>query len=355
MGATLREMASRCRENKLKYDVLTIGSGARLLLLERGGRIFGPFFGDDAGIFWTNEAWHDAGTFRALLKNKEWNVGGDRMWIAPEIQFHIQDRNDPAHSERIPRPMDPGSYRIHAGAKSGTMEQTIRLRAYNLAQGNIALQLRKDIVPAANPLRKLPGAAELLGDVRYCGYLQEVTLNIRRGAEICAEAWNITQVEPPGDIWIPVTSTAAYVDYYDPIDDDYLRRTQDWVRLKATGERKYKVGLNAAQVQGYVVYQSESDGAPYLYIKCFFSNPSAEYAEEPAALPGRNGNSVHVYNDDGKLGGFTELECNLQPVGGVFKRRASRDVVCNWFFFGEPEKLDTIVKALTGKSARDIG
>jgi hypothetical protein len=113
MGITLDTMISRCRENRLYYRILDTGENARLLVLERGGRVFGPFFGAEGGLLWTNCAWGDAGAFHGLLAGGEWNVGGDRVWIAPEIQFHVRDRSDPDRSMRIPRATDPGAYRLH--------------------------------------------------------------------------------------------------------------------------------------------------------------------------------------------------------------------------------------------------
>ena len=350
MAVTLREMILRCRENKLKFAILDVGPEAKILTLERGGRVFGPFIGENGGIFWANSAWNSAEAFRVFLKKREWNTGGDRVWIAPEIQFHIQDRLDPAHTEHIPPSTDPGSYRLRTNGNGAVLSQGLRLKAYNLAQGRVSLGMEKTIRAAANPLRKRADAEELQNEVEYCGYLQEVALKVRRGVGISAEAWNVTQIEPPGDIWIPVTDTAEYIDFYNPIDHAYMQSSMDAVRLKATGNCRYKIGLKAAQVQGDILYFGEQDGRPYLYVKRFFSNPSAEYAEESAALPGKNGFSTYVYNDDGGIGGFSELECNLQPVGGKVRRLQSRDVICNWFFFGETGKLDKIMKALTGKS-----
>ncbi len=349
MGVTLQDMISRCHENKLKYAVITVGAEMKLLVLERGGRVFGPFSGESEGVFWANNIWNDDESFRTFLRKHEWNTGGDRMWIGPEIQFHIQDRQDVANSEQIPFSTDPGSYRLRMDCDKAVLRQKIRLKAYNIAQGTIALGIEKTIQSAANPLRKRTDAEKLLNGVEYCGYTQEVVLKIRHGGKVSAEAWNITQVDPPGDILIPVTDMAEYVDFYDPISDQYMQNDTDVTRLKATGDCRYKVGLKAAQVKGDILYFSEQDGNPYLYVKRFFSNPSAEHGEESATLPGENGLSTYVYNDDGRIGGFSELECNLQPIGGRNRRRKSSDIICNWFFFGEFERLKEIAATLTGK------
>jgi len=348
MNISLKEMEARCADNGLKYVVMQADPDARIMVLERGGRVFGPFFGDGDGILWASSAWRNPEEFRRLLADGEWNVGGDRVWIAPEVQFHIQDRTNPENSMRIPTAVDPGTYRMESLPDVCVLAQCMALRAYNLADGMAELHLQKSVRPVANPLRALSGCAELMGGVDYCGYSQELMLRSLKDNAISAEAWNITQIEPSGEILIPATQKAEYADYYEPVDAEHMQLSDQAVRLKASGERRYKVGLKAAHVKGELVYISEAGGIAYLYIKRFFNNPSAPYAEESASLPGVSGFSTHVYNDDGKIGGFAELECNLQPVSGSGERRSSTDTVCNWFFVGQLQQLKRVLLALTG-------
>ncbi len=355
MNISLKDMEARCAENGLKYAVMQAGANARILVLERGGRVFGPFFGDGDGVLWASSAWRDPDEFRRLLADGEWNVGGDRVWIAPEVQFHIQDRTDPENSMRITKAVDPGTYRMKTLPDVCILEQDMKLQAYNLARGTAELHLQKSIRPAANPLHALSGYAELMNGVDYCGYLQELMLRFLKDSAISAEAWNITQIEPPGEILIPVTQEAEYADYYEPVDTQHMQRSDQAVWLKASGKRRYKVGFKAAHVNGDIVYFGETGSTAYLYIKRFFNNPSAPYSEEPASLPGVSGFSTHVYNDDGNIGGFAELECNLQPVSGSGSRESSTDLVCNWFFKGPLQQLDKILLALTGRASDSTG
>ena len=348
MNISLKDMKERCAENGLRYAVMQAGPNECILVLERGGRVFGPFFGDGDGILWASSAWRYPDEFRRLLANGEWNMGGDRVWIAPEVQFHIQDRTNPENSMKIPTAVDPGTYRMESSPDVCVLAQCMALRAYNLADGMAELHLRKSIRPAANPLRALSGCAELMGGVDYCGYSQELMLRSLKDNAISAEAWNITQIEPPGEILIPATKRAEYADYYEPVDAQHMQRSDQAIRLKASGQRRYKVGFKATHVKGDLVYFGEAGGTAYLYIKRFFNNPSACYSEEPASWPGVSGFSTHVYNDDGKIGGFAELECNLQPVSGTGSRKTSTDLVCNWFFMGPLQRLNKIQSALTG-------
>jgi len=352
MKISLKDMEERCAENGLKYAVMQAGTDARILVLERGGRVFGPFFGDKPGILWASRAWQDGYAFRGLLAARDWNVGGDRVWIAPEVQFHIQDRTDPENTMVIPAAVDPGTYRMESLPDACVLTQDMVLQAYNLADGMAELRLQKCIRLATNPLCTLSNCKELMDGVDYSGYSQELMLRRLKNRFVSAEAWNITQIEPPGEILIPVTQKAEYVDYYEPVDAQHMQRSDQAIWLQASGERRYKVGFKAAQVRGDLLYYGETEGTAYLYIKRFFNNPSAPYAEEPASLFGSSGFSTHVYNDDGKIGGFAELECNLQPVSASGGWDSSTDTVLNWFFVGPCQKLNRILLALTGVDRR---
>ncbi len=84
---------ARLKEHGLPYGALALQNGVSILITQRGGWILGPFLSQDGeSIFWMNDAFADAAAFSTLLKTGEWNLGGDRVWIAPESQYHIRDR-----------------------------------------------------------------------------------------------------------------------------------------------------------------------------------------------------------------------------------------------------------------------
>ena len=91
------------------------------------------------------------------------------------------------------------------------------------------------------------------------------------------------------------------------------------------------------------------DGRAYLVVRGFHNNPSAPYVEEPAHLPGRSGHAMHVYNDNGMFGGFGEIECQGQAIGGALGRSSGTDQFLLWFYVGAPEKIDAILANLIGE------
>ena len=140
-----------------------------------------------------------------------------------------------------------------------------------------------------------------------------------------------------------------FTDYFQPVDENYQKINNNYIDLKISGDRQYKVGYNSAYLSGRLGYMNKIDGQKsYLIIRNFFNNPSSVYAEEPPEVYGKRGNSVHVYNDNGMFGGFGELECNGLTLGGETKRKSSRDAMVLWIYTGKEEKLIEIIRRLLG-------
>ena len=346
-----QQVVARLEENNLPFGELTLQNDVTIIVSRHGGRIFGPFLSKDSeSIFWTHDAFAKPDTFKEFLRSGNWNIGGDRMWIAPEIQYHVPDRNDFWGSVFWPEQVDPGTYSLEQ-PESGQwrLSQDMTLQAYNLASGQKELCLERLIRQVEDPLRNVTGYPDLVDGVLFAGYEQVVTLSERKRDDIVSEAWSLTQLNPGGVLVIPASPRVEYTDYYEPVDESLQTIHQDHVRLQITGNRQYKVGYKSAHVFGRLAYYNHlDDDQAYLIVRNFFNNPSVPYAEEPDHSPGCRGHSIHVYNDDGNAGGFGELECNLQTIGGDTGRSSSRDHLVLWLYVGAPDKVKEIGLHLLG-------
>lgn len=350
-----QQVIDRLEENGLVYGVLALQNGVSAIVSQHGGRVFGPFLTEDSeSVFWTNDAFASPEAFGEFLRSGNWNIGGDRMWIAPEIQYHVPDRDDFWGSVFWPEQVDPGTYTLQQPAPGQwLLSQDMTLQAYNLASGQKELHLERLIRPVEDPLRNVRAYAELLDGVQYSGYEQVVTLSEGKRDDIVSEAWSLTQLNPGGVLVIPASPRVEYTDYYEPVDDRLQTFHPGHVRLQITGDRQYKVGYKAAHVLGRLAYFNHIDDGPddrhaYLIVRNFFNNPSAAYAEEPDQKIGCRGHSIHVYNDDGNAGGFGELECNAQTIGGETGRSSSTDQLVLWLYVGAPDKVKEIGLHLLG-------
>jgi hypothetical protein len=352
----MRQVIASLRACEIPHAVMPLQNGVSVVLTQHGGRILGPFLtAESQSVSWMNPVLADAATLRAFVDAGEWNMGGDRVWIAPEIQYGVRDRTDFWNTLTLPPQMDPGNWSLSEMGSGWRLAQKLTLDAYNVGHGQKTLDVQRHIQLAADPLRSLRAHDELLTGVTYAGYAQTVVLSESRQDAIMSESWNLMQLNPGGELLIPATAGAEHSDYFEPIDAAHYALDAHGVRLRITGDRRYKVGYKAAHLFGRLGYANRGvDGRSYLLIRNFFNNPSMPYIEEPAAVVGCQGHSVHVYNDGGMFGGFGELECNGQTIGGGTGRTASTDTFVLWFYAGPGDQIRRIAGHLLGMEPRDM-
>ena len=350
---TFQQAIESLEKNRLSYATLTLQNNVNLIITQRGGRILGPFLSPNAeSIFWVNQAFATPAALDEFLSSSDWNLGGERIWIAPEIQYLVRDRSDFWGTVRVPEQMDPGQYDLdQPKLNQWRLSQAITLEAFNIASGQKELRLEKVINQIEDPLRQLSDYEALTDGLMFAGYEQVITLSENRSDDIVSEVWNLVQLNSGGRLLIPASPHVEYSDYFEPIDDDYQTIHANHVSLNITGDRRYKVGYKAAHVFGRLAYFNRFDeGRAYLIVRNFFNNPAAPYVEEPADWPGRRGQSVHVYNDGGDLGGFGELEVNGQTIGGDTGRSSSTDQFVLWLYIGAADKVKQLIPHLLGVS-----
>lgn len=332
------------------YGVLPLQGAARAVVTRRGGRVFGPFLSADAAsLNWVSAAFASGDALRTLIESGVWNLGGERLWIAPEFVYNSSDRFNFDASYNLSAAIDPASYTLERDGGAWTLAADMAIPAQSLpGGGEKRVAAARTVRPAANPLRALSRCAELTSGVTFAGYEHTVTLTDRDSGPLPAETWVLIQLNPGGQLIIPVTPAVEVLDYFGGLPDTARAVHGDHIRIDITGTQRFKAGYKAAGVHGRLAYFAPADPQPYLLVRAFFVNPSAPYVEEPPQEPGVTGQAVHIYNDDGHLGGFGEMECSGQAVGGATGRGASVDTFTLWAYTGPAEKLRAIARALLG-------
>jgi hypothetical protein len=334
------------------HGLLDLSDGYRLVVVGRGGHALGPFDASGASVLWLNPAaWESNQAYSQFVEEGQWNVGGERLWIAPEIRFTAQDRSDFWGKYILPADMDPGNYQLEANGQTVSLVGDAALPRFNPVEGDIRLHIERSYRPAPNPLRHLKTFAKLSDGVAYAGYSHDVTIDVRSPAdEAAVEAWTLAQLVPDGTLIIPATPGVEFEDYYEyePIDDKHLQITSGAALLAVTGRRRYKIGFRSPHLTGRVGFFKRCPGGQAeLIVRNFFNDPSSDYVEEPAHRVGCRGLSVHVYNDGGVFGGFGELECNGRTIGGETGASGS-DEFAFWFFTGAEAKVRRVSEVLLG-------
>ncbi len=352
-SGTIKQVRRRLDENRIAYRVMELTGNHSIVVTEYGGRILGPFRGDELSIMWLNQSFGDKDSFGQMLKGNG-PIGGERLWISPEIQFGVTDRKDFWNSLFVPKDVDPGNYRISSESQEINLEQSMELEAYNLASGHKTLNLKRSIKSSRNPLRHLSTYNEMAAKGVFFGYSQTITLEESKNDEIMSEAWTLAQVNPGGIVIVPTISCCETTNYFTAAPDGIINIQDQYLTAGITGTDQYKIGMISTNTIGRVGYISQLAENDYcLLVRCFFSNPTCSYADEAPDKVGRAGHSMHLYNDDGRFGGFGEIETMGQTIGGPGGNSSSTDTSEMWFFRGPLESLKYAGNHLLGSDAVD--
>jgi hypothetical protein len=350
---TYSDVIARLAEQRLRYAEMNAGSNLRLVVTKFGGRIFAfPREGED-GLFWINPAFADSKQFAAFASRREWNIGGDRVWIGPEIQFITQawaERPGEA-PHRIPWQMDPGDFTLNAldGDERETpicrLEQKVDLKAHTVAEGLARIQLERVIQPASDPL----AGAGLASGVFLGGYEQRIRMLALDSGTAPAEWWSVTNLHPAGDIYFAATPDVRVTDFIQSAPPELRLQGPGYVGGRITGDCGYKLGFSMPHLLGRYAYLAKhDDGTAHLFVRAFTSSPEGRYLEQAAHRPGYTGAAAFVYNDGGGLGGFGEFECMGAAIGGENQPRFCEDRLTLWVYAGTRTELAPVMRALLG-------
>ncbi|WP_159500607.1 hypothetical protein [Microbacterium sp. 18062] len=339
---------ARLTERGIPFRRLSVGADASIVVSSYGARVYGPFFGAGASESWLPEAFADADAFAALHDGGAWNVGGDRVWIGPEIEYMIPDRDRYWETYTMPRSLDPGEHVLFGDDGEPTMHRHARLAAHASGGAHASFDMTIRVRATPHPLRQLTDASA--AGVEFAGYATEITLSQLAAAPLPAESWMLLQVIAGGTALVAGAPGMRVTDYYEPVGA-LLRDAPGGSAVQATGADRFKIGFAAAHVSGRLGYLRDvGDGRAVLFIRSGPVHPGLDYAEEPDARRGHRGDALHIYNDDGGLGGFAEMEARGTPVAAVRTADGTGRPVCDrfssWWFRGPRAAVHDIARQL---------
>ncbi|MBN9386715.1 MAG: hypothetical protein J0I20_01580 [Chloroflexi bacterium] len=351
---TFKQVRQNLTGAGLGHGILELENGY-IIVTERGGRILGPFRDEDEtpSLNWLNPVLADSAALDLFLARNDWNLGGDRIWLAPEIHYMFRDRANPEASYLLPPEMDPGTWQLSAeGSAVLKLEQNMALGAYVTGPVNPLpreFKVSRTISSIPDPLRLFPQYNELRQEVSFAGYRQTVELSQTSEGDGLSAAWSLIQLNSGGEVYVPLVRPVQPTLYIlpDGPGDTHLAFGEGYSKLKIDGKHCYKVGFNSGYLTGRVAYLNREDAQNgYLLIRSYFNNPSEEYIEEPSHLPGYRGDSAFIYNDSGELGAFGELECQGGTVEGAPGKQTATDTLLLWAYWGPLSRLYRIAQQL---------
>ena len=347
---TLDEVKQKLRDADLVFSELPISKESTILIMEWGGRILGPFIGDEGrSILWMPPWWDSRESFEEARSKGLWNLGGERLWIAPEIQFCIENRFDLTAGYSLPQEMDPGNYRIdNTDRASVSLETEMELNALHHTPTTQRLSVNRTIKPIKNPLRNINNRNSLMSGILFSGYNHSIRLHSLSSEACLAEAWSVMQVRQGGESIVPTYGVPQIGWYHRPQSSDLVKIEDSPILVHHKENNLFKIGIHSTSLTGRVGYlhNAEKNVSPYLIIRNYWVSPSFEYCEEPFASPGENGYAFHLYNSADLNERFGEIECHGNAMGGSSGVHTSTLVMDTWFFEGNFHQLEMIAHQL---------
>ena len=281
-------MNERLQRWKLKNGTIT--------LWPRWGRV-GQVRVGGHDAFWANPTWKG-----------DWNVGGDRLWVSPEVTWYCKSRNKLDSSQYfVPTAMDDGRWETQRRAP-GCLEirQRFTLR-HHPARAGVRVEMARCF-----RIINLPDAPFFSTHVAYH---TDNDLWVRsRTVSAPINLWSLIQVPPGGELIIPCRTKPAFRAYFGPLDRRWWSVSGKTIRFRITGQASYKIGVAPDLVTGRIAYARPVGGARLVIYRAFFPQPWRDYCDVPPTALKSRGDAVQAYNDNGKLGGFGEVEYHSPAI-----------------------------------------
>lgn len=348
MSADSSPLFDVCLKADLDPRVLTAATGS-LLLTVRGARVLGVFLeGAEDNLLWTAPALGRPADATRLVLSGHWNVGGDRCWLAPEVELHFANPERPAHEEyAVPAAVDPGRYEVEDESETALSLRCDGELTNLLSRRSTTFELSRSISLCGPPC----GYADIAPGCSYVGYELSSALAIRYvdRPDAAYGMWQVMQLPPGGTVHVPTRPGAELVDYFQTQVADYCKQTADQVRFPVTGKAQHKLGLRAADVAGRMAYLRPTGENGTLIIRqaCVFAG--GMYADYPAHARERRDIALQFYNDGGGIGGFGEMEYH-SVAASPENLYVTRDISRTWCFAGPLSKLRALGAQLLGVS-----
>lgn len=303
--------------------------------------------GTDENVLWTNPALATAESATAYFARCGWpNPGGDRTWLAPEIELFIGDVKQAVKTYAVQPALDPGHWILESATAAGVSlvnETRVRLHRQNR---DVGVRLAKTYSVAPNPLEDVIG-------LQYAGYTLATTLEVESqpGVPTRLGIWNLLQLPQPGTMWIPTRAPARPHVVFGALAADELTVTPGLVRwnMAPSGEDA-KISLKPPPLMGRVGYSRASDtpGMHDLVVREFLVGAERDYVDALWAPPHEAGWAFQACCVRNGAECFNELEYHAPAVTARSGEAVIRDESRVWAFRGPEESVAMAARQLLG-------
>lgn len=316
--------------------------GGRVLVLPYGARVLGLAFpGNDANVLWTNPALRSVETARAFYGSADWqNSGGDRIWLAPEIDLFFANYPKTGEGEyHQPRQLDPGNYKV---AQSDGVIELVNpcVLRFSRSAGESSFEITRRITPADNPVPH--------SGAQFAGWSQTTQLRFNDAAEGETDEvglWSLTQLPHGGTMLMPTNGVPEVTTFF---GSPVVAREHGRLTWHMSGVGEHKIGVKARSVTGRMGYVYERGDKATLVVRDFRVDSTGRYVDAVWERPEDTGYAVQACSVSSKWGDFSEIEYHAPAIGGRSGVRACTDDSRLWAWQGSARTIDEITAELLG-------
>lgn len=291
MTVFARLVARRLQAIGAEVHRLGLGQGFYLLATDLGGRVYGPFQRGRDAFGWVPDDLATCG----------WNLGGTRLWIAPERHFHYTDTARMLDTYRVDPALEPARWHVAADKESLTLTARLDLPLSD-RPGRAGVFARRQITPLS---------ASDLPDGAAAGYRQVVRVEQTDGPTLPLVPWLLTQLAPGATACLQARPGARAATVFGTPPQAAVQSQGSLWRIPFRGQGLYKIACHAGDIgQGQVtcLRGAAADGmVRALLFRPVLASPQS-YPESLPQDPAATGQAVSIFYDSGTFGRYAEVE-----------------------------------------------
>ena len=315
------------------------------------GRVVAMAFSKDGpNLFWSNPRLGDVNLVRDTPEKLVGGFGGDRLWFAPELDYHWNGAPDWEGflNYKVPAATDPGDWRFIAAGGDAIGLGAQGVLTANGTDRRIGFEVQRTVRLAMPPL---PKSDPLMKGVDFVGIETSHLLRIDESSKAgTIDLWHLLQLPIGSALIVPLKATARAgakkpLSYGRP--GGWIEKS-DHILWKYGGEAHAKIGLPPAALTGRTAALRQiGPGRWCLIVRQFPTDTNAAYGDHPYGVP-REDQVFQAW--DGY--GFGEMEYHSPVLDAGQGPRELRESDQLWAFGGSAEAITAIALRLIGV---DIG
>lgn len=286
--------------------------------------------------------------------------GEDRFWMGPEGgQFSVFFRKGSAFDLehwQTPAPIDSEAYVVASKQQDRVrFQKRFSLTNYSGTVFDVALDREVRLLDPADVWQKL-GVAAAAG-VAAVGYESSNKVTnagkaawTEKGGLLSVWILGMYNTSPATTVVIPVKEGNGGVtdDYFGKVPADRLKNDGKTLYFRADGKYRSKIGLRPERAKSVLGSYDEKAGVLTI-VQYTLPSGATKYVNSLWKLQDKpfGGDAINSYNDDGKMGGFYELETS-SPAAALSPGATLEHVHRTIHLRGSAAALDAVSKSVLG-------